>query len=58
MANEGEPPSESDKAAQDQLEKRMREIEENRDDEDKAGAQHTDVSGDLFPPETPPPKEK
>lgn len=58
MANEGEPPSESDKAAQEQLEKRMREIEEHRDVEDKAGAQHTDVSGDLFPPEKSSPKEK
>jgi hypothetical protein len=48
MANEGEPPSESDKAAQDQLEKRMREIEENRDDEDKAGASaHRRVRGPL-----------
>jgi hypothetical protein len=58
MANEGEAPSDSDKAAQDQLEQRMKETEESLDEDAKAGAQHTDVSGDLFPPEKPPPKEK
>ncbi len=52
----GVPVPENEEAAKELLEKRMKEAEESLNAEHKAGAQHTDVSGDLFPPEKPPSK--
>jgi hypothetical protein len=51
----GKPLFDADKAARDRAEKTLKETKTEQVGEE-AGAQHTDVSGDLFPPEKPPPK--
>lgn len=53
MANEGEPISETDKAAQERVQKALEEVEKEQVEE-KQGSQIKEVSGDLFPPEKPP----
>jgi hypothetical protein len=53
--DEGESLSDAEKAARDRAEKALKK-EKTEQAGEEAGAQHTDVSGDLFPPEKPPPK--
>jgi hypothetical protein len=51
----GKPLSDAERAERDRTEKALKEARTEQVGEE-AGAQHTDVSGDLFPPEKPPPK--
>ena len=55
--DEGEPLSESNKAERDRAKKALKKAKTEQAGEE-AGAQHTDVSGDLFPPKKPPPGQK
>jgi hypothetical protein len=52
---EGKPLSDAERAERDRTEKALKETKTEQAGEE-AGAQHTDVSGDLFPPEKPPPE--
>jgi hypothetical protein len=49
----GNPLSAAEKVARDRAEKELKKVKREQVGEE-AGAQHTDVSGDLFPPEKPP----
>jgi hypothetical protein len=51
----GKPLSDAEKAERDHTEKGLKKVKTEQAGEE-AGAQHTDVSGDLFPPEKPPSK--
>ncbi len=53
--DEGESMSDAEKAERDHTEKALKKAKTEQAGEE-AGAQHTDVSGDLFPPEKPPSK--
>jgi hypothetical protein len=53
----GKPLSDAEKVERDRTEKALKKAKTEQAGEE-AGAQHTDVSGDLFPPEKPPTPKK